>query len=389
MENVMDMTRSPLMGEIFQKISSWINESPESVKRGFESAVPLSMAGLAESASTQEGAQALLATIKRGEYPHLDAAELGRTMTNPASAAEVARSGEGFLSKLFGSKTSGAVDGVANSAGVSPSSAAKLLGLAAPLVMGFIGKRAVSSNMDASGLRGFLAGQRTQIASALPGPLGSLFGRKPTRAVADPETVTGRRAIAETHEIAAPTRKSGVGRWLLLGLMAAAALAFLVSRRGGRREVPISREVQSQVAALTERPQSLMAGGVAALSTALDGSGALPKRFVLSELKFRTDSAEVDPASASVLDEVAQVLSAHPGARIRVEGHTDNTGVRQANLTLSQQRADSTRGYLMEKGVPGDRIEATGFGPDRALSPNDTEPGRAENRRTEIVALQR
>jgi outer membrane protein OmpA-like peptidoglycan-associated protein len=90
-----------------------------------------------------------------------------------------------------------------------------------------------------------------------------------------------------------------------------------------------------------------------------------------------------------VLDDVTMVMTTHPGARIRVEGHTDNTGVREANQRLSQDRADSVRAYLMGKGISGDRVEAIGYGPDRPLVSNDDPNGRAENRRTEIVALQR
>src|SRR5262245_3286316 len=176
MENVMEMTRGPLMGEVFGKISGFFRESPEGVKRGFESAVPLSMAGLAERASTQEGAQDLLSTFKGGQYPHLDASELGRAVADPDSAAGVARSSEGFLSRLFGNKERGVVDGLASSAGVSPSSASKLLGLALPMVLGFVGKQAVSRHRDPSGLRGFLSSQRKQMGNVLPGSLSQLVG---------------------------------------------------------------------------------------------------------------------------------------------------------------------------------------------------------------------
>ena len=126
---------------------------------------------------------------------------------------------------------------------------------------------------------------------------------------------------------------------------------------------------------------------MAALSQALSGGQTLPQRFVLSDLTFRTDSAEIDPASARVLDDVAAAMIASPGGRIRVEGHTDNTGVREANLQLSQARADATRAYLMTKGIGGDRIEAVGYGADRPIASNDSGAGRADNRRTEIVVV--
>jgi outer membrane protein OmpA-like peptidoglycan-associated protein len=179
------------------------------------------------------------------------------------------------------------------------------------------------------------------------------------------------------------------GRWLLLALAIAAALALLLSRRAARRETTRMETPQAQQFANPARPTALHAGSVAALSEALGGAGTIPQRFVLGDLTFRTESAEIDPASARVLDDVAQAMVANPGGRIRVEGHTDSTGMREANQQLSQARAESTRAYLMSKGVGGDRIEAAGFGADRPLTGNDHAAGRADNRRTEIVLISR
>jgi len=382
MENVMEMVRSPFMGEVFGKISGFFRESPEGVKRGFESAVPLSMAGLADRASTREGAQELLSTFKGGQYPHLDASELGRAVADPETAAGVARSSEGFLSRLFGNKQRGIVDGLASSAGVSASSASKLLGLALPMVLGFVGKQAVSRNLDASGLSGFLSSQRKTMGDVLPGSLSQLVGGDGGAQGA----VTEHTAVV--HRGAIPTHKPRMGRWLLLAAAAAAAFALLTSRRNARREVPQRPTApQAQQFAPASRPLALNAGNMSTLSQALAGGMVLPKRFVLSDLTFRTDSVEIDPSSARVLDDVAQAMAAHPDGRIRVEGHTDNTGVRDANQRLSQARAESARAYLMSKGIDGARIEAVGHGPDRPLTSNERESGRAENRRTEIVVV--
>jgi OOP family OmpA-OmpF porin len=384
MENVMEMVHSPWMGEVFGKIGGLLRESPEGVKRGFESAVPLSMAGLAQRASTQEGAQELLSTIKGGQYPHLEASELGRAVADPDAASRVAQSSQGFLSRLFGNKQSGLVDGLASTAGVSASSASKLLGLALPLVMGFVGKQTVSRNLDASGLRGFLSSQRKLMSDALPGPLSHLVGGD-----AEPRVVaTGRPAIREVDDV--PVARPRIGRWLLLALAAVAGLWLLMSRRGARHETTnVPSAPQTQALAEATAPQALQAGSMSALSQALSGGHALPQRFVLSDLTFRTDSAEIDPTSARVLDDVAQVLAANPTARIRVEGHTDSTGPRDVNQPLSQSRAESTRAYLVSKGIAGDRIEAAGYGADRPLASNAQVGGRADNRRTELVVLSR
>jgi len=386
MENVMELVRGPMMGEVFGKISGFFRENPEGVKRGIESAVPLSMAGLAEQASTQEGAQALLSTFKGGQYPHMDASELGRAVADPDTAANVARSGEGFLSRLFGNKQRGVVDGLASTAGVSTSSASKLLGLVLPMVLGFVGKQAASRNLDANGLSGFLASQRKLLGDALPGPLSRLVGGEAEPRVTDRHTAAYPHGVPAIHAAHRPR----IGKWFLLPLIAVTALVLLLSRRGGRHEAPtVQRAPQTEAIADLTRPVALQAGGMTAFSQAITGSHALPQRFVLSDLTFRTDSAEIDPGSARVLDDLAQVLSANPGARIRVEGHTDNTGTAEANQQLSQARAESTRAYLVSKGIAGNRIEAAGFGENRPLGSNEQASGRAENRRTEVVLLSR
>jgi outer membrane protein OmpA-like peptidoglycan-associated protein len=387
MENVMDMMRGPMMGDIFGKISGLFRESPEGVKRGFESAVPVSMVGLADQASTQEGAQQLLSTLKGGQYPHLDASELGRAVADPDAAASVARSGEGFLSRLFGNKQRGVVDGLASSAGVSSSTASKLLGLALPMVLGFVGKQAASRNMDASGLRGFLTSQRKQVSDYLPGPLSRVFGGGEAEA---PVGVS--RAGAAVHEV--PGRKSGIGRYLLLALAIVAGLWLLLARRARHApSIPQSPQTQQlsppQQLGGVGRPQTLIAGRTEPLAQAIAGNAPLPQRFVLTDLTFRFDSAEIDTASARVLDDVAQLMTANPMARIRVDGYTDDVGTRAANVQLSKARADSARAYLINRGVPGTRIDTMGFGPDHPLASNDLPAGRAENRRTEIVVLQR
>ncbi|HXU80822.1 MAG TPA: OmpA family protein, partial [Polyangia bacterium] len=132
-----------------------------------------------------------------------------------------------------------------------------------------------------------------------------------------------------------------------------------------------------------------VAGGVEALARTLDGTAALPARFLASDLNFRFNSAEIEPSTVQVLDGVAGVLQSHPTAKLRVEGHTDATGNDQANMALSQSRAESVKDYLTGRGISADRLEAVGFGESKPLASNDTVEGRGQNRRTELVVTQR
>jgi outer membrane protein OmpA-like peptidoglycan-associated protein len=101
---------------------------------------------------------------------------------------------------------------------------------------------------------------------------------------------------------------------------------------------------------------------------------------------FATGKSVIQPRSFPLLDQVAKVLREHPEIeRIRIEGHTDDRGKADANRSLSQARAEAVQKYLVDKGVEAARLEAKGFGPDRPVTSNKTEKGRAANRRVEFV----
>ena len=109
--------------------------------------------------------------------------------------------------------------------------------------------------------------------------------------------------------------------------------------------------------------------------------------LVLECVNFATNKAELTPESVEVLDRVATSLLAYPEIRVEVDGHTDSRGSKALNTRLSQKRAESVRDYLIGKGVAADRLVAKGYGPDKPIASNDTEEGRAQNRRTELSKL--
>ena len=109
--------------------------------------------------------------------------------------------------------------------------------------------------------------------------------------------------------------------------------------------------------------------------------------LVLEGVNFETAKADLTPGAREVLDRVAVSLAAYPEIRVEVAGHTDNKGSRGYNVRLSQKRAESVRDYLVSKGIAADRMVAKGYGPDKPLATNDTEEGRAQNRRTELSKL--
>ncbi|NBD09454.1 OmpA family protein [Corallococcus silvisoli] len=104
-------------------------------------------------------------------------------------------------------------------------------------------------------------------------------------------------------------------------------------------------------------------------------------------VQFPVNQSEFQENEQRQLDDIAAYLKANPQLAIRIEGHTDNSGPEDANRTLSQQRADRVRAYLMKKGIAGSRMEAKGYGPDRPRVSNETPEGRSANRRVEFVPV--
>jgi OOP family OmpA-OmpF porin len=107
-------------------------------------------------------------------------------------------------------------------------------------------------------------------------------------------------------------------------------------------------------------------------------------RIVLRGVNFAFDSAEIDPASSVVLDAAADQLKECPNVSVRVEGHTDSIGSDAYNQGLSERRAEGVQSHLIGRGVSASRLTAIGYGESQPIASNDTEEGRALNRRVEL-----
>lgn len=126
----------------------------------------------------------------------------------------------------------------------------------------------------------------------------------------------------------------------------------------------------------------------AELNSAVDKALAaetLEEKIVrLKYVKFETGSARLTKLSRYQLNDVAEILNKKPNLTIEFAGHTDSTGNADANLVLSQERAQAVYDFVVNKGVAPNRMTAVGYGPNQPIDDNGTEEGRAENRRTEF-----
>lgn len=108
----------------------------------------------------------------------------------------------------------------------------------------------------------------------------------------------------------------------------------------------------------------------------------------LRNIFFEYNSATLLPESYPELNRVYKILIDNPTVKLELSGHTDSIGGHEYNMRLSQQRAESVRNYLLEKGISPSRLIAKGYGLTKPIAPNSTEEGRALNRRVEMKILE-
>jgi outer membrane protein OmpA-like peptidoglycan-associated protein len=107
-------------------------------------------------------------------------------------------------------------------------------------------------------------------------------------------------------------------------------------------------------------------------------------KVALRNVFFDTDSDVLKAASKAELQKVVQLMRDNPNIKVRFGGHTDNTGNAAYNKQLSRRRAEAVRKFMIESGIAANRMESVGYGMERPIATNDTEEGRALNRRTEL-----
>jgi OmpA-OmpF porin, OOP family len=103
-----------------------------------------------------------------------------------------------------------------------------------------------------------------------------------------------------------------------------------------------------------------------------------------STIRFETGKADIDPDSVGLLDRLIEVVLRCPNSAIEIDGHTDSAGDPEANLALSTRRAQAVLDYFVKAGVPRERMTAIGYGSTVPLADNDTDEGKAQNRRIEF-----
>lgn len=116
--------------------------------------------------------------------------------------------------------------------------------------------------------------------------------------------------------------------------------------------------------------------------------GVCLSKIRLRGIEFEFDKASVDDVGKAVIDAAMTAISGCPNVRLNVTGYTDSTGSETYNQNLSERRATAVRDYFVSKGLGSGNVHPQGFGEASPVAPNDTQDGRARNRRVELSAIE-
>jgi outer membrane protein OmpA-like peptidoglycan-associated protein len=185
---------------------------------------------------------------------------------------------------------------------------------------------------------------------------------------------------------------ANTARGATIGAGAGAVLGNVVSGSGDRTKggligAAVGATVGGLIGRQMDKQEAELRQQMQGTGVAVQRQGDTIRLQAPENITFDTNRAEVKPQFQPVLSQLAQSIQQYPGTVVQVQGHTDSTGAATYNQTLSENRAESVRSYLVQRGVASDRLDAVGFGATRPVADNGTPTGRAQNRRVELLIV--
>ncbi|MDF1695681.1 MAG: OmpA family protein [Saprospiraceae bacterium] len=450
--NLLDMLKDQVTGSLAKQAGEFLGESEENVASGLGGIFPALLGSVINKSSEPQGATGLMDMIGGLDLDMLG--DIGGLFGGGASSVNgLLSSGGGIIESLLGDKVGGVVEMISKVSGLKSGSSSSLLSMAAPFLMGIIGKQIKGKGL--SFLTDLLMGQKDHVKAALPAGMGGLLGfsdmaKNMTGALSGTAGAaagatssalndisssvkstagsisTGTENLAKDVSSSVSTAANTGMSWLkwALPLVLVGALAiwginagwFGSSVKEGVNDVSaqatelatdatttVGDAANSTMGSVSDIAKSAFATIDEAAKAALDkitftansaGSQLMDYikggykgegKVTFNNLTFPTGSAIIDESSAIEVDNLASILKAYPNVKINVSGYTDNQGNSENNKALSEKRAESVKARLVAKGISETRIATAGYGAENPVASNDTEEGRAKNRRIEVA----
>ncbi len=375
-----------LTRQVASSMAERLGVSPPDVQMGIGSSVAALLAGIASRAGDSGFVSQVFQMVKTA-----DTQNILDTLPNLASGAAAPSRAMELGSKLSSLLLRGQQSHVEELIGLqsvlAPDAGREFMTLAAPLTAGFLGHEIRGTGLTPSAFADMIRREAAKIQGFLP--LGFPRALSP---VPIPGTLT----------TAAATAGESVGRkvgYTLLALLLLALIAWLVSRGWNNPEpVPASAvevgPATPVLGLLDEFVQRTLPDGTELNIPSLGMENRLldfiedrlrpvdkTTWFDFDRLTFDTGKATLQDSSSEQLQNIAAILKAYPTVKVKIGGYTDNTGSKEANLRLAQDRATNVMHELVQRGVDASRLAAEGYGEEHAVGDNATFEGRQKNRR--------
>jgi outer membrane protein OmpA-like peptidoglycan-associated protein len=403
--DILESLKTEFGDVIVGMLGKCIGEDAPGTLAALGAAFPAVLGGIYAKGTSAQGASEVMDMIAKGGIGEDALMDLKSVFSGDHVTKELLARGTELLKGIFGDKASGVTDLVAAAGGIGKGSAASLLGLVVPVVLGFLGKEVKEGKLGVPGLMALLSAQVEPLKAAAPAGLGGILG------LLEFSGVPGGARSFQGFE--GPGRFSVAWKWALPMAILAAVLAYML--RACSVPPPVKTSVE-QAEKAAEDVGGKMAAGTGGLperlgkflSVRLPGGLELsvpesgverklvafiedPGRpvdkttwFTFDRLEFETGSATLSASSMEQLRNVAEILKAYPKVALKIGGYTDNVGDPGANRKLSARRAETTKAELVRLGVDARRLEAEGYGEKHPVADNSTEEGRRRNRRIDM-----
>ena len=424
--NLLDMAKSYLTNELVSKASGALGESEGGISKILSAAVPSLIGSIADKASTSHGAQEV-AKMAADQHSSGLLGSLGNFFGGDNSSSMLS-SGGGIISSLLGGGQGNMLTSlISNFAGAKSSTVTTLLSMAAPAILGMIGKHTSDNNVPVSSLGSLMSGQKDLAMKALPSgfSLSSLFSGA-SNTVSN--TVSNATNTVSNAAGAVEEKAGGAMKFLLplLILAAVVAGAWYLLKDGCKGAVDTVKAaadstankigdattaVVTAVKATVDSATGLVnydlgamgdleLPGGAKINCAANGFENTLVNFIktgtidtvnkganwfnLHDVQFVSGkTAYSTPKAMAQIKNVAAILKAYPNVVIKLGGNTDISGDAAANKALSQSRANQVMKDLVASGAAATSIkEASGYGSEFATAKLGDKPGMAQDRKT-------
>lgn len=403
--NILNLTKEYLTDFVSEKLAVFVGEDSHPVRAALNGLLPSLLAAVMQKASTPGGAQQVMGLIEQQNPAVLD--DLPAMLGNSVETQKLLIAGNKVLPALAGSKIQVAINTITSANALRSSSSASLLSFLTPVLLGVLAKQFAPGEISLSALTGMLILQRDSVISTLPAGLTSLFhfenlGDLKSRGY-EP------KVIIEKGD--GPLKS-------LLWVLAAVMVLFLVWTMRNcekHRTAGTTALADSSVSQFSGLTDTLSAG----TENGAEHLGAFFKRklpngtelniprqgienklltfieeaskpvdsrtwFNFDRINFETGSTKLSAESREQIKNLAEILMAYPNVNLKVGGYTDNTGDAALNLKLSKDRAEAVKRAIESEGIQAERLQAEGYGKQYPVDTNETQQGRAHNRRIAV-----